>query len=184
MAQAIRLHPLITRLKVSQESHIIGVYANDIIIWFTDPLQSLPPLCDLLEHFGHLSIYKQNNSKTAMMGISLTPHLKTTITKKSPFSWAPSLLMTYLGIHLTSPSAMLFHSNFTSLCQKLQAVSITLLTVKSSWAGCIALAKMFLLPLLCFLRTLPLPILHSSLSQLQLLLNQFILYIIIYYIVY
>lgn len=43
LAQATRLHPHITELTVGQVSHKIGPYTDDIIIWLTDPLKSLPP---------------------------------------------------------------------------------------------------------------------------------------------
>lgn len=38
-----------------------------------------------------------------MLGVSLSSHLKVAVTTVSPFSWAPSLSMTYIGIQLTSP---------------------------------------------------------------------------------
>lgn len=157
LAQAIRSHPNITGLTVGQLSHKIGLYAADIIIWLTDPLKSIPPLCALLESFSLISMYMLNHSKSATLGVSIPPCLKTDISKISPFAWAPNSSLTYLGIQLIFPSTMLFRTNFLLLCQKLQNVSKSLAMVKASWAGLIALSKMFLLPhILYFFRTLPL----------------------------
>lgn len=70
---------------------------------------------------------------------------------------------------------MLFRTNFSLLCQKIQNVSKSLAMVKASWVGRIPLSKMFLLPhILYFFRTLPLPILQSDLAKLQNFLNHFI----------
>lgn len=41
LAQAIRAHTDIAGLTVNQFAHKIGLYADDIIIWLTDPLHSL-----------------------------------------------------------------------------------------------------------------------------------------------
>lgn len=175
LAHAIRAHPRIFGLPIGQHSHKIGLYADDIIIWLTDPLKSLPPLCDLLHQFSQVSMYKLNKSKSAMFGFSLPPHLKKAITTVSPFSWAPNSSMPYLGIQLTSPSSVLLRTNLSILIQKLQDISKSLLNVCTSWAGRIALSKMFLLPhILYFFRTLPLPILQSDVANLQRIINHFI----------
>lgn len=125
LSQAIRSHPDIAGLSVDQTFHKIVLYADDIIIWLTDPLKSLPPLCDLLQRFSQVSMYKLNHSKWAMLGVSLSPWLRTVITTTSPFSWVPNSSMNYLDIQLTSPSAMLLRTNITLLGQKLQDTAKT-----------------------------------------------------------
>lgn len=120
-------------------------------------------------------MYKLNHSKSAMLGVSLSPQLKEAITTSSPFSWAPSSSMTYLGIQLTSHSNLLLRTNISLLSQKLQDIVKSLLSANTSWAGQIALSKMFLLPhVLYFFRTLPVPILQSDIAILQWIINHFI----------
>lgn len=146
---------------------------DDIIIVLTDPLRSLPPLCQIISHF---SMYKLNHSKSSMIGISLSPSIKMDIYKISPFSWSPPSTLTYLGIQLVSPSTMLLHMYLSSLLQKLQTISSSMMSIKTPWAGRIALARMFLLPhVLYFFRTLPLRLLPADLAKIQQILNSFIL---------
>lgn len=97
LAQAIHCHPHITGPTVAQDSHKIGLYA------MTCSSGTWPPLCDLLDHFSQLFMYKLNHSKSAMFEISLSSCLKSAITKASPFSWDPNSDIMYLAIHLTSP---------------------------------------------------------------------------------
>lgn len=83
--------------------------------------------------------------------------------------------MTYLGIQLTSPSTLLLRTNISLLSQKLQDIAKSLLSTNASWAGWIALSKMFLLPYVLYLfRTLPVPILHTDIAFLQWIFNNFI----------
>lgn len=48
LVQAIRANPLISGILVVYTPHKIGLYADNIIISLTDPLHSMPPLCQVL----------------------------------------------------------------------------------------------------------------------------------------
>lgn len=124
----------------------LGLYVDDVILDITISLRSLPPLCNLLEHFSTISLYKLNHSNCQMLPIGLDPQIKNQIQCVALFSWAPPSSLQYLGIQLTTPSSRFFSVNFIALTTKLTQLSANLTLVPSSCPGCIALAKMFLLP--------------------------------------
>lgn len=76
LAEHIRTSPLISGIKVDDTQHKTGLYTDDLIIFLSDPLYSLPPLCQLLDHFGTLSLYIINYGKCRMLPSGLTPTTK------------------------------------------------------------------------------------------------------------
>lgn len=109
-----------------------------------------------------------------MLPIELTP-MKMQILRVAPFSWASFSSLQYLGIQLPSPSEDLFQSNCTALLSKLTQLNANLQPISSSWAGRIALVKMFMLPhVLCLFRTFPIPFLSANLKKIQVILNSLI----------
>lgn len=54
LAIAIRHHPQIPPLSIGQVDHIIPLYADDVLLYLSDPEHSVPPLLDLLNSFSNL----------------------------------------------------------------------------------------------------------------------------------
>lgn len=93
----------------------------------------------------------------------------------SSFSWAHSSQKTYLGNKLTSPSSQIFKANYALLLSKISKLSKSLSKATASWAGKIALAKLFILPhVLYFFRTIPLLIPAIHLETMPKIMNTFI----------
>lgn len=45
-------------------NHQVSLYADDLLLYVRDPLASIPHILALLTHFGHLSGYRRNISKS------------------------------------------------------------------------------------------------------------------------
>lgn len=110
-----------------------------------------------------------------MTGIRLDQHTKNCLSCALPYPWVPSSTFSYLGTQITTPSSNILRLNYEALLTKLQNLCSSPLSIRASWAGKIALAKMFLIPhVLYFLRTLPVSILTTQLSSLIRVINTFI----------
>lgn len=76
----------------------VSLYADDTLLYISEPLQSLPKLLGLLEDFGKISGYKVNMQKSKLMPInSLTQQ---TILTSLPFKLSKDTFK-YLGIWIT-----------------------------------------------------------------------------------
>ena len=121
---AIAVEPLAIALKQSEDflgvvrggfTHKISLYADDILLYVTDPLTSVPPILKILDQFGKFSGYKINNEKSEMFPLNppaaLIPaaHFPFRIVQKS---------FTYLGIEITPSFSSLFTKNFGTLFEK------------------------------------------------------------------
>lgn len=52
------------------------LYADDIVLFLSRPIQSLRCLDDLIKQYGHVSGYKINGEKSVSMGFRITTALK------------------------------------------------------------------------------------------------------------
>lgn len=110
-----------------------------------------------------------------MLGISLGQCIKNDITAHTSFSWTPNSILTYLGMQLITPSSRLLYINFNNLLSKLQKTVQDLQHTPVSWAGKIALAKMYLLQhVLYMFPTISIPFLNKQLLKLQSIITTFI----------
>ena len=64
LAAMIRSHDHIKGIMIGKEEHLISLYADDILLYLHDPLNSMPFMLYLFEKFGKLSGYKVNWDKT------------------------------------------------------------------------------------------------------------------------
>lgn len=134
LAQSIRDNPLISGITTGDRTQKIGLYAEDVIISLTGPVNSLPALHHTLDLFSRASLIKMNFSKSSMLGIGLDQRTKNYITARPSFSWTPNSILTYLGIQLITPSSRLWSINFNNLVSKRQKTVQDLQHTLVSWA--------------------------------------------------
>lgn len=81
LAQAIRESNTIRGITVNKIEHKIALYADDVLIYLSNPDVSLLKLFDSLEEYGRFSGYKLNIKKTQMLSFDFnsTKKLKTKI---------------------------------------------------------------------------------------------------------
>lgn len=115
LAAVIRLHLLILGQHVGSITYKLGLYADNVIVVMTNPLQSSPALYDILMHFGHLSLYKDNCSKSCLNQIT-----KINLYTLVSFPMGPMLNVTYLHLQLAVPFSNTLRINYEALLKKLQ----------------------------------------------------------------
>lgn len=87
LAETITIHDNISGFQFGTQSHVINLFADDVVLLFSDPLKSLPPAHKILKRFGEISYYKVNFTKSRILnpGISQTDSDK--LQKSLPYSW-------------------------------------------------------------------------------------------------
>lgn len=85
LAIAIQAQEAISGLEIGGYVHKISLYANDVMLYFTNPESSLPNLSQLLENFREISGYKININKSVMMPLNLAAEKMPL--NNIPFSW-------------------------------------------------------------------------------------------------
>lgn len=109
LAQAIRQNVELKGIRIENEEHIIGLFADDVICYLEDPDICLPILINLLETFGFYSGYKLNLAKTQILTLNFSPGLN--LKQKLNFNWK-STSMKYLGVTLTRKLEELHEANY------------------------------------------------------------------------
>ena len=86
LAEMIRENPSIHGISSKGGTHKISMYADDVVLYISDPLSSIPTLPNCLRDFGSASGYKVNESKSeAMMPVGKWP---SELEKIVSFKWS------------------------------------------------------------------------------------------------
>uniref|UniRef100_A0A8C7WYM9 Reverse transcriptase domain-containing protein n=1 Tax=Oryzias sinensis TaxID=183150 RepID=A0A8C7WYM9_9TELE len=117
LAQALRQHEALEGIEISNTKHIIGLFADDIIIFLKNPDNELPILMDFLKVFGHYSGYKINIDKTQILTLNYSPSKQ--IKESYNLKWE-SKTIKYLGVILTKEIDKLYETNFDPIEQNMQ----------------------------------------------------------------
>lgn len=67
LAQAIREEKSIGGININKVDHKIALYADDVLLYLSNPDESLSSLLLVLKRFGELSGYKLNIQKTQIL---------------------------------------------------------------------------------------------------------------------
>ena len=94
-------------------THTVSLYADDLLLYVTNPVTSVPEVLDVLEHFGKISGYKLNYNKSEYFPINKTAELYPNL----PFKLSANSF-TYLGVKVTKSYHHLFKNNFASLLEQ------------------------------------------------------------------
>lgn len=97
LAQLIRDDDTIKGLTINGDQQKLSFYADNVLLYLSDPVTSIPPLKDLISKFGYFSGYKVNLDKTMAMDIGCG--ILETIKLQSGFSW-PKDGIKNLGIQI------------------------------------------------------------------------------------
>ena len=71
LAQAIRQHQDIRGVRGTE--HKLGLFADDLLVYITQPDVSFPALTGLLQEYGYYSGYKINVTKTQILTLNYSP---------------------------------------------------------------------------------------------------------------
>ncbi len=86
LAEAVRCNPHISGIFVNGKQHKIALYADDILLFVTQPEESISVIMEIIEQFSKISGYKINFSKSETMplGRQRSRNPPTSF----PFKWA------------------------------------------------------------------------------------------------
>ncbi len=171
---AIAIEPLAAALRQSVEflgierggiSHKISLYADDIILYVADPVNSIPVILRILTQFGELSGYKINKEKSEIFPLNQPATL-------IPASRLPFRIVEkgfkYLGIEITPTFSSLFTKNFTVLFEKCKKDMAKWAKLPLSIVGRISLIKMIMLSKFIYLfQNIPILIKKTFFNLLQ-----------------
>lgn len=173
LAKVIQSQSLISGFWFHSSSHIINLFADDVVLILTNPLISLPATHQVLTGFSSLSYYKVNFSKFLILDLGVHKLTRQLIVANMPFSWADKGIP-YLGTVLTS-IAKLAEANYNPLIEDIGKELQLFAKFELSWAGRIATYKMIILPKILYIfHTLPIPVKSVYFHTLNSLLRSFV----------
>lgn len=153
-------------------THKLSLFADDLLLYCSDPLTSVPVALDVIHSFGKVSGYKINLTKSILFpinaGASLLP------LRQIPFQVATDSF-TYLGVLVTRKFTDLYKKNLQPALGKAKDDMKRWEGLPISLAGRINSVKMVIMPrLLYFFNTVPTFIPKSFFKELNKHISSFI----------
>ena len=162
LAIALRSSPLFTGMRRAGLDHRVSLYADDLLLYISDPVNCIGDILQLLNSFGSFSGYKVNFDKSECFPVN---EVATRIPAHAlPFHLAPTSFR-YLGVTITRSLASLHETNFSKLVTDIKADLQRWGTLPLSLFGRIQTIKMNILPRFLFLfQCLPIFFYQNSFS--------------------
>ena len=85
LATAIRQEKEIKAIQIGKEERKPSLFADDMIVYMENPIDSTKKLLDLINEFGKIAIYKVNTQKSKAFLYTNNETAETEIRKKIPF---------------------------------------------------------------------------------------------------
>ena len=148
LAAAIRSDASIRGVRRGDFEHKVSLYADDTLLYVSEPLQSLPRLLDLLDSFGKISGYKVNMQKSELMPINCAA--QQSILTSLPFKLSKDKFK-YLGVWITKTYKQMYKTNFIPLLDSIKQDFQRWNTIPLSLGGRINIIKMNILPKFLYL---------------------------------
>lgn len=148
LAITIRQSTDIAPITIEGRQQHISVYTDDVLLFVADPETSVPPLLDLLEHFGALSGFTINWNKSELM--PLTDKIEQYFLDTVQFKIAYNHIR-YLGIIIMRKPEDLLQANWHKKMNELKANMAFWKTLPLSMIGKINAIKMVSLPRFLYL---------------------------------
>ena len=154
----IRSNEDIKGIEIQNTTYKLAAFADDLLLFLSEPHITLPNLLKDLEHFHLLSNLKINHSKSNALNISIPSSVIDLCKKNFSFNWAKRSIK-YLGIEISSDLKDLFHLNYIPAIKETQEDLKRWNSLNISWFGRASLIKMTILPrFLYIMQTLPIKI--------------------------
>lgn len=156
----------------SDTLHKVSLYADDLLLYISNPSTSLPAILNILEQFGAYSGYKLNYQKSEVFPINLQA-------KQLSHSFAPFKLaddsFRYLGIVITASLPDMFKANFLSLAKRIEDDLNRWTALPLSLIGRVNLIKMVVMPKFLYLfQHIPIFISRSFFNKLDGIISRFL----------
>lgn len=119
LAISIRSHPDIHGVYCGPHIHKYAIFGDDVLLFITSPLPSLPNVCRLLDNFGNISGLHVNMTKSQALNINVPDSLVSRLKSNFIFSCNDSTIP-YLGVHLPSTIDQIYATNYLPIFKKLE----------------------------------------------------------------
>ena len=117
LAQSIRQNKELRGINIANEDNVIGLFADDIIIYLQNPNSTLPKLMETLDEYGQKSGYKLNIAKTQILSFNYTPSKD--IRLKYKVKWEATSIK-YLGVLISQKLDNIYEINYKIINDKIQ----------------------------------------------------------------
>uniref|UniRef100_A0A8C5PFS8 Reverse transcriptase domain-containing protein n=1 Tax=Leptobrachium leishanense TaxID=445787 RepID=A0A8C5PFS8_9ANUR len=165
--------PDVEGIRVGNQEVRVVAFADDLLLFLSDPNRALPTLLDYLERFHIASGFKINFEKT--LAIPLGRNCKALFANHLPFSWCEGGTFKYLGLMLPIDLRKLYEVTIPPLVNQLKTLLSSWTNLPLSYMGRISLIKMVAFPrLLNPIQMLPILIKKWDISSIHSLFNKFI----------
>lgn len=172
LAAALRQKTDIQGIQRSGEEHKVSLYADDMLLYISHTLSSLPKLMVLLKEFGTLSGYRVNIQKSELMHVG-TSNIETSL-NSLPFKISPKKFK-YLGVWITDKYKDLYTANYHPLLANLNQDIKRWDPLPFSLGGRINTVKMSVLPKFLYIfQCLPIFLTKSFFTKLNNEISSFI----------
>lgn len=172
LAEAVRNNVEITGVDTGKIKNKISLYADDIILYLSNPENTVPKVLDLISMFGKISGYKINLTKSNALSLNMS--ISNSLKSSLPFTWAEAGLK-YLGVKVSSDLKDLFNLNYPPLLKKIKEDLDYWKLLPISLLGRINTIKMNILPRLSFLfQSLPCYLHKAFFDSLNKLISSFV----------
>jgi hypothetical protein len=139
LARAIRQQKEIKGIQIGKEEVKISLFADDMIVYISDPKNSTRDLLNLINSFG----YKINSNKSMAFVSTKDKQAKKEIRETTPFTIVTNNIK-YLSVTLTKEVKDLYDKKFKSLTKEIEDLR-RWKDLPCSWIGGINIVKMTIL---------------------------------------
>ena len=173
LAQYTRQNREIRGIQLAEREHKLACYADDVLVYLSQPTHSLPQLMLALEKYGQLSGYKVNVGKTQVLAYNYNPTSE--MESKYPWSWQAKSFK-YLGITIPKDLSKLSEYNYSPIHKKIKEdITRWNLVPFFSFSSRIQSIKMNILPRLLYLfQTLPIEVTQGQLNEWDKMLSRYL----------
>ena len=145
LASAIRQQKEIKGIKIGKKEVKLSLFADDMILYMENPIDSTKSLQELIREFSKVAGYKINAQKSVAFLNTNNEATERQIKKLIPFIIAPRIIK-YLGISLTKDVRDLYAENYRKLTKEIEEDTKKRKNIPCSWVGRINIVKMSTLP--------------------------------------
>lgn len=149
-ATAIRSHSQISGIKIGQHEHKIALFADDVILFLSKLMSSIPAVLEVIQLFGNISGYKVNETKSSML-------LLNSLERKHPntqiLTYRFKIIdqFEYLGILILPNTEKMVSANYDRLKEEIRTSVDRWKSLPLSIMGRINTLKMIIVPKLLYL---------------------------------
>ena len=145
LARAIRHQKEIKGIQIGKEEVKLSLFADDMIVYISDPKNSTKELLQLINTFSNVAGYKINSKKSVALLYTDDKRAGEEIRESTPFTIATNSIK-YLRVTLTKQVEDLYDKNFKSLKKEIEEDTRKWKDLPCSWVGRINIVKMAILP--------------------------------------